>query len=217
MDNVNYYGSPAPLPQEEYERLNKRFYQNQQDIQMHQMMAQGDMMLALTKSEELSKIHERHVANIEQIRANVAAQKSLQKMEVIIDQSGEILLKRELFGGDAVKALDIVLDDAILICPYDGSDDMKLVLRLKPNNRDNMSTLTFCRDQLGDKAINKIFNRAGIFFGFSHRLETMVRRLIVVKCSGFCEMKCVPSKRGWQKRGEELVYVGPEEKIWKEY
>lgn len=150
----------------------------------------------------------------EKIKADVSSKRELQATDVEIGNSGEIMVKRELFGQDASKKIRFRYIDS---CKFRCVEESKEVLCVD-FQRENGGKVIMYLDigKLEERYINKKFTQARLSFGFSHSKETRIRCLLVNKIDAKSKEIWIPQRHGWYKNMEMIGYAFPGTVVWEE-
>lgn len=154
-------------------------------------------------------------AEIAKQRADIASQRELQQMRVLIEESGAVSLLKETFDGNLLKALTIEIVQNNLIVPL-GITDEDAILHIIVKKASQQQNLWLTRTGFVGKKLNESFQRAGIRFGFDDKKEREIQKLFVVEAASVAEIVEIPITHGWYWNGKQYCYARPEELVWKE-
>lgn len=154
----------APVPASSFSQ------QDFADIQLEKKREEA--IIEIRKKAAIEQIFTDAYEERAKIKADVSSKRELQSTDVEIGNSGEIMVKRELFGQDASKKIRFRYMDS---CKFRCVEESKEVLCVA-FQRENGGKVIMYLDigQLEERYINKKFTQARLSFGFSHSKETRI-------------------------------------------
>lgn len=215
MGQNHFYNSPTPPLNAKLE-MQLRYEDQREAIRAaHEIStAAHKAQIASNKKDADDEKDIRKAERMSIARANVNMQKELLKTNVEIGTGGEVLIVRQIFGGNLkdeppfritswVLCKNGVNDEAILVFSYELAGGRKDVLYIDANN-------------LADRVLNTKFNSGGLRFGFSHAKESMLRLALVVKLIQTAQIRYLPIVHGWYKEEGKFKYCFPDEYTFEE-
>lgn len=154
-------------------------------------------------------------AEIAKTRADIASQRELQQMRVLIEETGEVSLLKETFSGNILKKLPIEIVEKRLLVPI-GEFDEDAILHIIVKKASQQQAIWLTREKLVGKKLSECFQRAGIRFGFNDRTEREIQRLFIVAAAKGAKLVEIPARHGWYWDGNKYCYAGPEKLVWRE-
>lgn len=177
---------------------------------------EGEALLEVEKKRRIKADSVEESIKYEELKADIASQREMQRTEVIISKEGEIEVSQRQFGSRKAEKIPFTVSKFFLL--HGIGVKWKTILRVVFLHRNGIEVdLYFCMQDLGDCKLNKKFNEGGICFGFSHRKETQLRRLLVMKLMSIAQEVELPLSYGWFRDSEgKLHFAFPEDAVWEE-
>lgn len=171
--------------------------------------------IEVQKRAELAEIETSKVRRKAEILADVQVQKELQRTVLSCTGDGKVILQRAGFGERIHGELPIRIEAARC---YSHSGDIKesaMVIVVQKENGDRLP-LFWNLSNTEDRHIRRIFEGAGISFGFGRKKEMEVRRQVLQLARNVAISMELPESHGWYRSAGGWKYAFPEEITWRE-
>lgn len=147
------------------------------------------------------------------VLADVASRRELQQLDVEIGEKGEIVIRKEAFGGEVKgRSQFSVIENRLF--KYSIAGDDKLVLFVRFLDQSSLAkSIYFAIRDCDERLINKKFTISGISFGFGREKEKQIRRMLYARLLQTAILEEIPPAHGWYEINNEIHFAFPEE-LW---
>lgn len=174
-----------------------------------------DATIEVQKKFELAEIENSKSERRAKTLADIQAQKELQQTVLTRAEDGKVILQRAGFREKVNGELPIKIVEARCYSHFGDIKESALVVVIQKEDGERVP-LFWNLANTTDRHIRRIFDGAGITFGFGNRKEMEIRRKILHLAWNVATSMALPEKHGWYKCSEGWKYAFPKEITWRE-